>query len=249
MISRRKSPQILSMSSSSVMRLDALLSRFGYCSRREAPQWIKGGRITYKGEPCTQVAQKVTPEGILVDGAPPDFPEGVLVAFHKPLGYICSHDEEEGDIIYDLLPHRWQYRNPVVSSIGRLDKDTSGLLLLTDDGKINHKLSSPKHHVAKTYLFTTAEDVPNSAIEVFAQGGLLLEGERQALKPAEMTLLSPRKGLLTLHEGKYHQVRRMLESQGAPVLTLCRLSFGKLSLEGLNLAEGEWKEVSLEDIL
>ena len=97
------------------MRLDALLSRYGYCSRREAPGWIKRHSITFKGKPCSSPTDKVQAEGILLDGEPVEFPDGLYAALYKPEGYTCSHDDGEGDLIYDLLPFQWRNRNPAVS--------------------------------------------------------------------------------------------------------------------------------------
>ena len=129
-------------------------------------------------------------------------------------------------MIYDLLPFQWRHRNPAVSSVGRLDKETSGLLLLTDDGKFIHRMTSPRHHVAKVYEAVTEEDIPTEAVELFASGTLTLNGEPRPCAPALLEIREPRRALLTLTEGKYHQVRRMLAAVGAPVLSLCRVSIG-----------------------
>lgn len=220
------------------MRLDALLSRYGYCSRREAPGWIKRHSITFKGKPCSSPTDKVQAEGILLDGEPVEFPDGLYAALYKPEGYTCSHDDGEGDLIYDLLPFQWRNRNPAVSSVGRLDKETSGLLLLTDDGKFIHRMTSPRHHVAKVYEAVTEEDIPTEAVELFASGTLTLNGETRPCAPALLEIREPRRALLTLTEGKYHQVRRMLAAVGAPVLSLCRVSIGSLHLDSLNLKPG-----------
>ena len=225
------------------MRLDALLSRYGYCSRREAPGWIKRHSITSGGSACANPADKVQAEDVLIDGEPVEFPEGLYAALHKPAGYTCSHDEEEGDVIYDLLPFQWRHRNPAVSSVGRLDKETSGLLLITDDGKFIHRMTSPRHHVAKVYEAATEQDIPAEAVELFAAGTLTLEGERNPCAPARLEILEPRRALLTLTEGKYHQVRRMLAAVGAPVASLRRVSIGRLKLEDLNLEPGAWTPI------
>lgn len=225
------------------MRLDALLSRYGYCSRREAPGWIKRHSITFKGKPCSSPTDKVQAEGILLDGEPVEFPDGLYAALYKPEGYTCSHDDGEGDLIYDLLPFQWRHRNPAVSSVGRLDKETSGLLLLTDDGKFIHRMTSPRHHVAKVYEAVTEEDIPTEAVELFASGTLTLNWEPRPCAPALLEIREPRRALLTLTEGKYHQVRRMLAAVGAPVLSLCRVSIGSLHLDSLNLKPGEWAPI------
>lgn len=168
---------------------------------------------------------------------------GLYAALYKPEGYTCSHDDGEGDLIYDLLPFQWRHRNPAVSSVGRLDKETSGLLLLTDDGKFIHRMTSPRHHVAKVYEAVTEEDIPTEAVELFASGTLTLNGEPRPCAPALLEIREPRRALLTLTEGKYHQVRRMLAAVGAPVLSLCRVSIGSLHLDSLNLKPGEWAPI------
>lgn len=225
------------------MRIDAILSRFGYCSRREAAQWVKQGRVRVDGVPVRSAAAKADPATVLVDGVPPEFLNGLYVAINKPLGCTCSH-REQGNLIYDLLPQHWLARSGGVSTVGRLDKETSGLLLLTDDGAFLHALTSPKRHVPKIYELTTAEPIPESAVALFASGELLLNGETTPCLPAELCITSPCSARLTLHEGRYHQVRRMLASVGSPVLTLTRTAIGPLTLDELNLAPGEWAEIN-----
>ena len=224
------------------MRTDALLSRFGYCSRREVAHWLKAGRVTRAGVPVKSGNEKVEPEEVLVDGRPIEFPRGIYVALNKPLGCTCSH-KEEGELVYDLLPPQWLRRNPVINTVGRLDKETSGLLLLTDDGAFEHAQTSPKRHVPKVYSFTTTQAIPASAVALFASGELVLEGERTPCLPAELVLTGEQSGKLTLHEGRYHQVRRMLASVGAPVDSLERIEIGPLKLVDLGLAPGEWCEI------
>ena len=225
------------------MRTDALLSRFGYCSRREVAQWLKRGRVTHRGVQVKSPNEKVEPEDVLVDGEPVEFPKGLYVALNKPLGCTCSH-KEEGELVYDLLPPQWLRRNPCVNTVGRLDKETSGLLLLTDDGAFEHAQTSPKHHVPKVYAFTTEEPVPAESVALFASGEFMLQGERTPCLPAELVLESECAGRLTLHEGRYHQVRRMLAAVGSPVLTLERVAIGPLRLEDLDLQPGEWVEIN-----
>ena len=224
------------------MRTDALLSRYGYCSRREVAQWLKRGRVTRAGVPAKSPNEKVEPEEVLVDGEPVEFPRGLYVALNKPLGCTCSH-KEEGELVYDLLPPQWLRRNPVVNTVGRLDKETSGLLLLTDDGAFEHAQTSPKRHVPKVYAFTTSAPVPQEAVALFAGGELLLQGERTPCLPAELVLTGECTGRLTLHEGRYHQVRRMLAAVGAPVVTLERTEIGPLKLAELGLVPGAWVEI------
>ena len=225
-------------------RLDQLLANLGYCSRREARDWIRDGRVTVKGKVETDFGAKAAAADVLIDGEPPDHPDGVLLLVHKPLGLVCSHDEREGPNVYSLLPARWRLRNPLITSIGRLDKDTSGLLLLTDQSELVHRLTSPKHKVPKVYRATLDTDLPAGLGELFAAGTLLLKDEKTPCAPASLRVLGPREAELTLTEGRYHQVRRMFASQGCTVLTLHRSSFGDLQLG--DLASGQWRELPLD---
>ena len=225
-------------------RLDQLLANLGYCSRREARAWIQGGHVMVRGVVSYDFGAKANNADVLVDGEPLDHPAGLLLLVHKPVGLVCSHDEREGPNIYSLLPKRWRERNPQVTSIGRLDKDTSGLILLTDQSELVHKLTSPKHKVPKIYRATLHADAPAGLTALFASGTLRLKDEKAPCAPAELKLLSPREAELTLTEGRYHQVRRMFASQGCEVLTLHRARFGHLELG--DLAAGSWRELPLD---
>jgi 16S rRNA pseudouridine516 synthase len=225
-------------------RLDQLLSSLGYCSRREARGWIADGRISIRGEVAEDVAQKAMPGDVQVDGEPLDHPGGLLLMVHKPVGLVCSHEEREGPNVYTLIPPRWRNRNPVVTTIGRLDKDTSGLLLLTDQSPLVHKLTSPKHKVPKIYRATVDQDLSPNLVPLFAAGTLLLAGEKDPCAPAELQIVGPREALVTLTEGRYHQVRRMFSAQGTTVLTLHRERFGALELG--DLPAGQWRELPLD---
>lgn len=225
-------------------RLDQILSNLGYCSRREARDWIDAGSVTVGGQPAEDAAQKVSPAEVRVDGEPLDHPDGLLLLLNKPLGLVCSHDGREGPSVYTLLPDRWRRRNPTVTSIGRLDKETSGLLLVTDQSALVHRLTSPKHKVPKVYRATLDRDIPPDLAARFASGTLQLEGEEKPCAPAELTILSPREADLTLIEGRYHQVRRMFAAAGLTVLTLHRTRFGQLELA--DLPPGQWRELALD---
>jgi 16S rRNA pseudouridine516 synthase len=225
-------------------RLDQLLASLGYSSRREARGVIAAGRVTVRGVPADDVAEKVSTADVRVDGEPLDHPDGLLLLLHKPTGLVCSHEEREGPNIYSLLPARWRLRNPPVTSVGRLDKDTSGLLLLTDQSPLVHRLTSPKHKVPKIYRATLDSDLAPGLVARFASGTLQLEGEETPCAPAELKIISPREAEVTLTEGRYHQVRRMFAAVGATVLTLHRRQFGDLELG--DLPAGRWRELQVD---
>jgi 16S rRNA pseudouridine516 synthase len=225
-------------------RLDQLLANLGYCSRSEARDWIDSGAVTVCGEPADGPAQKAQASDVQVDGQSLDHPDGLILLLHKPLGLVCSHELREGPNVYSLLPARWQRRNPVITSIGRLDKDTSGLILLTDQSALVHRLTSPKHKVPKVYRATVDRDLDPGLVPLFASGTLLLAGEKETCAPAHLELPGPREAVVTLTEGRYHQVRRMFSAGGATVLTLHRERFGDLVLG--DLAAGQWRPLPLD---
>jgi 16S rRNA pseudouridine516 synthase len=162
---------------------------------------------------------------------------------NKPDGYTCS-TEDPGDTIYDLLPPRFSKRNPGLNPVGRLDKDTTGLLLMTDDGKFLHQVIHPKSGCLKLYHAVLARPLRGDEGEVFGSGEFLLESETKPLLPAGFEALGEKEALITLHEGRYHQVRRMFAAVGNHVVSLKRISIGGLKLPE-DLAEGEWREVSM----
>lgn len=224
-------------------RLDQLLANLGYCSRSEARSWVRAGRVMVRGKTADDVGQRVAAADVRVDGEPLDHPEGLLILLHKPIGLVCSHDEREGPSVYSALPERWRQRNPAITSIGRLDKDTSGLLLLTDQSVLVHRLTSPRHKVPKVYRATLDNSPPPDTAARFASGTLMLDGEDEPCLPAALELLGPCEARLTLTEGRYHQVRRMFAAVGSTVLTLHREQFGTLTLA--EVAPGAWKLLPL----
>nr|MBP9218473.1 pseudouridine synthase [Sterolibacterium sp.] len=163
---------------------------------------------------------------------------GMVLMLHKPVGYTCS-TKDPGRLVYDLLPERFRCRKPALSTIGRLDRETSGLLLLTDDGALLHRVIAPKSRVGKVYRATLAENLRGDEAAVFAAGTLLLEGETEPLAPATLEVFGQREVLVTLYEGRYHQVRRMFAAIGNHVTTLERQAVGGLRLAGL--PEGQWQ--------
>lgn len=227
-----------------MIRLDKLLTTRGYCSRREAPSFIRKG-VLVGGRPPSSADEKVDPDQVTIENMPVDPGTGIVFMLHKPLGYTCSH-EDKGSLVFDLLPPRMNNRNPQVSSVGRLDKDSTGLLLLTDDGPLLHHLTSPRHHLEKIYECTLAEDLRGNEGEIFASGTLMLKGETTPLQAATFRALSPRRASIILTEGRYHQVRRMFAALGNHVMTLHRSQIGPLTLG--DLAAGKYRMLTATEI-
>lgn len=228
------------------VRLDKLLSSLGYCSRKEVSPLLREGVITHTDHQPLKPDTKVLHEDIRFEGKPLDPPQGMVILMHKPLGYVCSHDDGEGRLVYDLLPPRWRLRDPKISTVGRLDKDTSGLLLLTDDGALLHRLTSPKHKVPKIYEATLDRALKGDEGSIFASGTLMLNGEKTPCLPAKLTIIDDTHVTLEIVEGRYHQVRRMFAAVGNHVTALHRSSFGDLTLE--DLREGEYRILTPKEI-
>jgi 16S rRNA pseudouridine516 synthase len=232
-------------------RLDRLLANLGYGTRREAQQLVWLGLVTLDGIPLTDSEQRiaVTPDlssRMTVDDEPLDPPPGFALMLNKPTGVTCSH-KEQGPLVYKLLPERWRRRDPAVSTVGRLDKDTSGLLLMTDDGALLHKIISPRSSVSKRYDVTLDRPLRGDEQKIFASGELLLESEDKPLLPVPMEIVSPTHAYVTLTEGRYHQVRRMFAAVGNHVIALHRDRIGRLELPG-DLKPGNYRVLSDADI-
>ncbi|HEY0103078.1 MAG TPA: pseudouridine synthase [Brevundimonas sp.] len=232
------------MSKTPTSRVDKLLGSMGYGSRTEMARMGKAGGIVLDGADLTDVSKRIAvtpdlPSRMQVDGEPLDPPQGLVILLNKPLGMTCSH-KEDGALVYDILPDRWRRRDPAISTIGRLDKQTSGLLLLTDDGDLLHRVISPKRHVAKVYRATLARPLAGTEQDVFAAGGLVLEGEDKPPAPAVLEVLSPTEARLTVTEGRYHMVRRMFAAVGNHVEALHRERIGGLALPD-DLGPGDWR--------
>ena len=220
------------------MKLVKHLANLGYGSRKQVAWLFREGRITDAGGEVMYADDTPTHDEVRIDGEPLDPAPGILLMLHKPCGVTCSK-KDVGRVVFDLLPPRFRLRDPALSTVGRLDRDTSGLLLLTDDGQLLHRIISPKSRLPKIYLATLAQDLRGDEVACFANGGLMLESEKTPLLPAEFEVLGPREARLTLHEGRYHQVRRMFAAVGNHVEALHRERVGELTLDGL--PEGEWR--------
>jgi len=219
------------------MKLVKRIANLGYGSRKQVTQLFREGRITDAAGEVLYADDKVAHEDIRVDGEPLDPPPGLVVMLHKPVGYTCS-TKDAGRIVGDLLPPRWRARSPAVSTVGRLDRDTSGLLLLTDDGALLHRIISPRANVVKVYEATLSGDLRGDEAAVFASGTLVLESETTPLAPATLEPLGPRRARLSISEGRYHQVRRMFAAVGNHVEALHRSAIGRLELG--DLPPGRW---------
>lgn len=232
-------------------RIDKLLGSLGYGSRTEVARLGRVGGIMLDGVELIDVSKRIPvtsdlPERMQIDGRPLDPPAGLVMMLNKPLGMTCSR-KEEGALVYDVLPDRWRRRDPAISTIGRLDKQTTGLLLLTDDGDLLHRVISPRRHVAKVYRAVLARPLVGTEQAVFEAGGLVLEGEDKPLAPAVLEVLSPTEARLTVTEGRYHMVRRMFAAVGNHVEDLHRERVGALALPD-DLALGEWRLLTPAEI-
>ena len=227
------------------MKLVKHLANLGYGSRKEVAWMFREGRVTDAAGEVLYADDPLDHGNVRVDGEPLDPPQGLVLMLHKPAGYTCS-TKDKGRIVYDLLPERFRLRDPVLSTVGRLDRETTGLLLMTDDGGLLHRIVSPKSKLAKVYEATLAQDLRGDEAALFASGTLVLESETTPLLPAELEVLGPRHARLTLHEGRYHQVRRMFAATGNHVEALHRPQVGGLALDGL--PEGQWRALDAADL-
>ncbi len=238
------------MSKAMMARLDRLLANLGYGSRKDVQALVASGKVMLDGKVLKDSGARIAvdatlPERMTIRGLPVDPPAPLVLIMHKPLGVVCSH-KEDGEKIYDLLPRRWRLRDPGLSTVGRLDKDTSGLILITDDGDFLHRVISPKRHVPKTYLATLDRPLAGTEAEVFAAGTLMLDGEEKPLLPAQLDVVDERTARLTITEGRYHQVRRMFAAVGNHVVGLHRERIGGLVLPA-DLEPGQHRILSAAD--
>ena len=220
------------------MKLAKYLANLGYGSRREVTAMLNAGRVARADGTRLADGDVFAHAYVRVDGEPLDPPPGVVIVLHKPVGYVCS-TTDTNPLVYDLLPRRFRKRSPVIAPVGRLDRDTSGLLVLTDSGQTNHRLTSPKSGIAKVYEARLASDLRGDEAESFASGTLILNGEALPLAPAALEVLDARRVRVTLREGRYHQVRRMFAAVGNHVEALHRSAIGAIDLG--DLPKGAWR--------
>ena len=226
-------------------RLDKIISATGKKSRREVKELVRQGRILVDGKVANAADMKVDPASseILIDGENIGYEKFTYIMLHKPAGVLSAVEDRKQKTVIDLLPEELQRRG--LSPVGRLDKDTEGLLLLTNDGELTHKLLSPKYHVDKVYYARVEGRLEQKDCEAFAAGMTL--GDGLECLPAGLEILSDSEALVTLQEGKFHQVKRMLAVCGKPVVYLKRLSMGELRLDE-TLKKGEFRPLTAEEV-
>jgi 16S rRNA pseudouridine516 synthase len=227
------------------MKLVKLIANLGYGSRKEVGRMFREGRITDERGEVLYADDEIEHSRIRIDGAELDAPPPLTLMLHKPVGYTCS-TKDVGEVVYDLLPPRFRMRRPTLATVGRLDRETSGLLLMTDDGVLLHRIVHPKSKLSKLYEATLARDLSGAEEKLFLGGTLKLESDATPLAPARLEVLAPRQARLTITEGRYHQVRRMFAAVGNHVEALHRRQIGGLTLE--NLAPGQWRALTRADL-
>ncbi len=221
------------------------LAKLGYGTRKEAERLLATRRVTTAGGVVLGDRDRAEYHDVRIDGEPLDPPPGSVVLLHKPVGYVCSTSDRP-PLVYELLPSRFPHRDPIMATVGRLDADTSGVLLLTDDGALNHQLTSPRWHLPKCYDVTLSEPLRGDEHVLFSAGTLMLQGESTPLLPATLEVLDARRARLTVLEGRYHQVRRMFAATGNHVIALERVSFGPVVLG--DLAPGRWRVLTHDEV-
>lgn len=226
------------------MRLDKFICDSTGLTRSQAGKAIRQGLVTLNDKKVKQAALQVIDNDVVcLDGAQLQLIGLRYFIMHKPQGYVCSTDDPDHPTVFTLMDE------PIIErlhTVGRLDLDTTGLVLITDDGQWSHRISSPKHHVAKTYRVWTADPIPAAAIAQFAEG-VMLRNEKNATLPAQLEIISDTEALLTIHEGRYHQVKRMFAAIGNKVAQLHREKIGGVQLPD-DLAEGEYRQLTEQEI-
>jgi 16S rRNA pseudouridine516 synthase len=225
------------------MRLDRLLSNLGYASRKEIAAACRAGRVTLSGEALTNAAQAVALDNVRTgalhfDGAAVDPITPLTLMLHKPAGYTCSH-KGPGPLVYELLPARFRVRKPALSTVGRLDRESTGQLLFTDDGDLLHRIIHPKTHSPKHYRVSVQSPLRGDESALFSTGEFRLDDDDKPLKPADWQAQDASGGVMILSEGRYHQIRRMFAAIGNHVTAIHRFQTGGLALS--DLAEGAYK--------
>ena len=228
------------------MRIDKFLSNMGIASRSESSRAARQGQILVNGTAVRSADTHIDPEvdEVVFCGRTVSYRKYTYILMNKPDGVVSATEDGRDKTVLDLLPEKLQKLN--LFPCGRLDKHTLGLVLLTDNGELSHRLLSPKRHVKKTYRFESKFEISDADKEYLEKGATLEDG--YVTKPSEIELFEDRKsGKIILTEGKYHQIKRMLESVNNKITYLERISFGPLSLD-VDLERGEWRYLTQEEI-
>lgn len=228
------------------MKLVRRLGNLGYGSRKAVTRLLRQGRVRDAAGAPLGPADRDPGTPLTLDGEPLDPRPPLVVLLHKPTGLVSSRDEPGQRTVYEALPPRFLLRSPAFAPVGRLDKDTSGVLLLTDEGPLLHRLTHPHHHVPRVYRAGLARDIDDAALARLGDGSLRLRGEERNVLPAEVARLGPRAVRLVLREGRYHQVRRMLAAVGNHVQTLHRERLGPVTLA--DLPAGAWRALDADEV-
>ncbi len=226
------------------MRLDKMLSECGVASRKETAKAVKTGLVTVNGMPAGKPDLQIDPErdSVLFAGRAIRYRKYVYVMLNKPDGYVSATEDGRDPVVTSLLPD--EYQRIGLFPCGRLDKHTLGLMLLTNDGVLSHQLLSPQRHVAKSYAFRVKFPLSQADLEALERG---VDIGGYVTKPCQVTLTDEREGVITITEGKYHQIKLMMEAVHNQITYLERRSFGPLLLDPA-LARGEWRELDDEEI-
>ncbi len=231
-------------------RLDAFLAHRGFGSRSQVRDLIRSGRVTVGGAVCRDHSSRVRDAEVCVDDAPIAVgATSATLLVHKSLGFACSHDPAEAPLLEELIPEEFQHL--ALEPAGRLDRDTSGLLVVTSEGDLIHALTNPRRHLPKRYRVVFSGKLSSHAIERCAKG-IQLEGDPKPTLPAQLTLDGEAPGgttraTLILEEGRYHQVRRMIAALGGEVVLLHRDRIGDLDLPS-DLGPGQAREITAEEL-
>jgi len=226
------------------MRIDKYLADCGIGTRSEVKKHIKSKQVTINGEAVTKPEQKIdeNTDEVCFKGQVIVYEKYVYYLFHKPAGCVTAKQDNVHKTVMEYFPE--EIRAKDIAPVGRLDLDTEGLLLFTNDGPLTHHLLSPTHHIPKTYYAVLDKEVPMEAIEQFREGVDI--GDDKLTLPAELVILSKKEAELTIHEGRFHQVKRMFEAVGCTVTYLKRLSMGALILG--ELEKGKYRKLTEEEV-
>lgn len=227
-----------------MIRLDKYLSDNAYLTRKTAKRALHRGDVTVDGDVVKKGDIKISTQEVCINGEVISVLGAIYVALHKPADYVCSTVDDDGTSVLQLIDEPWAEKLHIA---GRLDKDTTGLVLLTDDGQWSHKITAPNSHCEKEYIVTVMEPLTSELVDVFA-AGIELNYETKLTKPAKLTIIDEFTASLIISEGKYHQVKRMFAAVNNHVTSLHRQKIGTLSLDS-TINEGQWRRLTEQEVL